>query len=424
MSMVRSSSRFYSEFIYFICACSFLLWLAAALQAGSTGIYLFIAHDVATDPQRLMFMLSFPIVYLASLITIQYVLRMPKLDALNRIIAINIVAYSFLGLALSTLRLPLLSREVFLSEFLMSGALLIIRYKLLHRFFPRRIGVLVDSPLEPFQRHPAIDAVQVNAADLDSSHFDGVVTNLRSGIDPTTAQLIANLAQQRVETYDTDSFIETLWGRIPLGNLTTIEIKTFTPPAFYIRIKRIIEVILILSMLPLLAIVWTLIAIAIKIDSSGPIIYRQERTGFQGKMFIMWKFRSMVVDRNKEVRFAAKKDKRVTRVGKALRRFRLDELPQLWNVIRGDMGLIGPRPEQLQFTEQFDQLIPFYGFRHTIRPGITGWAQVMYGYADSDAQTRAKLEFDFYYIKHMSAWLDLVILVKTLRTIIIGSGVR
>ena len=107
-----------------------------------------------------------------------------------------------------------------------------------------------------------------------------------------------------------------------------------------------------------------------------------------------------------------------------MRRVRLDELPQLWNVLRGDMSLIGPRPEQPQFTHRFNELIPFYGYRHTIRPGITGWSQVMYGYAASDDQTRAKLEFDFYYIKHMSAWLDLVVLIKTLRTIILGAGAR
>ena len=138
----------------------------------------------------------------------------------------------------------------------------------------------------------------------------------------------------------------------------------------------------------------------------------------------MYKFRSMVKSSIPEHRFAEKMDKRVTRIGRLLRRLRLDELPQVWNVLRGDMSLIGPRPEQLEFTSRFDQLIPFYGFRHTIRPGITGWAQVMYGYAASDEQTRAKLEFDFFYIKHMSLWLDLVVLVKTFRTIILGSGSR
>ena len=138
----------------------------------------------------------------------------------------------------------------------------------------------------------------------------------------------------------------------------------------------------------------------------------------------MLKFRSMVIGSDKENRFAEKNDKRVTRVGKVLRRLRLDELPQLWNVYRGEMSLIGPRPEQEEFTQRFEQIIPFYRFRHSVLPGITGWAQVMYGYAASDEQTRGKLAFDFYYIKHMSAWLDLLVLLKTIKTIIVGSGYR
>ena len=123
-------------------------------------------------------------------------------------------------------------------------------------------------------------------------------------------------------------------------------------------------------------------------------------------------------------RFANKKDTRITRVGAFLRRSRLDELPQLWNVVKGEMSLIGPRPEQESFVERYRERIPFFDFRHTVPPGITGWAQVMYGYADSDERARAKLEFDFYYIKRMSAWIDILVLTKTVRTIILGIGAR
>ena len=424
MSMARFSKRLFCEFVYFVFVSSFLLWLAATLQVGSAGIYLFIVNDIATDPQRIIFMLGFPTAYLTSLVTVQYILRLPKFDFFNRIIAINIIVYSFLGLALSTLRLPLVSREVFLSEFLVSSVLLIIYYKLLNRYFPLRIGVLVHSPFEPFDRYPALNAVQIDAAAIEPNHFDGIVTNLRNESDPETTNLFARLAQQRIPVYDTDNLIERLWARIPLDNLTSIEIETFRPPTFYLGIKRLIELILIITALPLIVIICILIAIAIKLDSPGPIIFRQQRIGFSGETFVMLKFRSMLTSGNHETRFAEKKDNRITRVGKTLRRVRLDELPQLWNVLRGDMSLIGPRPEQPQFTHRFSELIPFYGFRHTIRPGITGWSQVMYGYAASDDQTRAKLEFDFYYIKHMSAWLDLVVLVKTVRTIILGSGAR
>ena len=201
-------------------------------------------------------------------------------------------------------------------------------------------------------------------------------------------------------------------------------LKLSISPDLYIRIKRVVELALILCLLPILAVTCVIIVIAIKIDSSGSAIYRQERIGFRGKKFILWKFRSMVVNDDKEARFTDKNDKRITLVGKMLRRFRLDELPQLWNVVQGDMSLIGPRPEQPKFAERFNHVIPFYDYRHTIRPGITGWAQVMYGYATTEEQAKAKLEFDLYYIKHMSAWLDIVILMKTLHTIVVGSGVR
>ena len=122
--------------------------------------------------------------------------------------------------------------------------------------------------------------------------------------------------------------------------------------------------------------------------------------------------------------FAKENDSRITPVGRLLRRFRLDELPQFWNIVRGEMSLIGPRPEQVAFAEHFTQVIPFYSFRHSVPPGITGWGQVMHGYADSEVATRTKLELDFFYIKHMSLWLDLLITIKTARTILLGSGAR
>jgi len=185
------------------------------------------------------------------------------------------------------------------------------------------------------------------------------------------------------------------------------------------------DIVLVLVLSPLFIVLTLAIAIAIKLDSRGPILFEQPRTGRHGTPFNVLKFRSMIAtDRLDSIRFAEKNDKRITSVGRFLRRLRLDELPQMWNVLKGEMSLIGPRPEQLEFTDRFDQVIPFYGFRHTLRPGITGWAQVMYGYAASDDQTRAKLEFDFFYIKHISLWLDIVIFIKTFRTIIIGSGAR
>jgi UDP-GalNAc:undecaprenyl-phosphate GalNAc-1-phosphate transferase len=412
------------QVLYLAIAVSLILWLALGLQAGDSGIYLFVVHDVATSPSRLLFIAGFELAFLISFVAVLYALKLPRFDFLNRIIAINTLTYSFLGLSLSALRLPLISREVFIIEFFVSTVLLVAYYLLKARLFPRRIGVLHGVPIEPFIRHPALIAFEINLMDARSGHFEAVVVNLRGEMTPQITRLLTTLAQSRVPVHDADAFIENLWGRIPLDRLTAIEIETFVPPPIYQKIKRFIELVLIFFFFPCLVVLALIIAAAIRLDTPGPILFRQKRTGYQDGNFTMLKFRSMVVGSDIEYRFAEKKDKRVTRVGAVLRRLRLDELPQLWNVIRGEMSLIGPRPEQEQFTKRFSQLIPFYGFRHTVPPGISGWAQVMYGYAASDEQTRGKLEFDFYYIKHMSAWLDFVILIKTLRTIILGSGAR
>jgi exopolysaccharide biosynthesis polyprenyl glycosylphosphotransferase len=420
----RAIRRQLFQIVYSTLVPACLLWLAVAFQAGNSGIYLFLRNDLLTEPQRLIFVLGFPTAYLVSLLILSHTLKLPRFDFFNRILAINVVVYSFLGLTLSALRLPLVSREVFVSEFLLSSASLIIYHISRHRLFPRHLGVLPEVDTAPFDDYPLLDSSPTDTDSIHNTEFDGIVANLRVPIDSNTSHLLADLAQKRIPVYDANVLLEALWGRVPLENLTPIEIETFTPTTIYSRIKRISELSLIIICAPLLVILATIISIAIKLDSSGSVVFNQPRTGLNGKSFTLLKFRSMIVTHQQENRFAEKKDKRITRVGRVLRRSRLDELPQLWNVLKGDMSLIGPRPEQLEFTKQFDQLIPFYGFRHTIRPGVTGWAQVMYGYASSNEQTRAKLEFDFFYIKHMSAWLDVIILFKTIRTIILGSGAR
>jgi lipopolysaccharide/colanic/teichoic acid biosynthesis glycosyltransferase len=168
-----------------------------------------------------------------------------------------------------------------------------------------------------------------------------------------------------------------------------------------------------------------IIALAIRIDSRGPIIFTQERVGEGGRVFNMHKFRSMTHDADQTAaQFAMAGDKRVTRVGAFIRKFRLDELPQFWNILIGDMSLIGPRPEQVGFVEQFERDIPYYSYRHLVRPGITGWAQVNHGYAADHEETRKKLEHDLYYVKHFSFWLDVLIGFKTIGTVTTGYGAR
>ncbi|WP_022953437.1 sugar transferase [Leucothrix mucor] len=193
----------------------------------------------------------------------------------------------------------------------------------------------------------------------------------------------------------------------------------------YLNTKRVLDVVTIIAVLPFVAVLMAVTALAIKLESSGSVFFWQKRVGMNGKTFNMMKFRSMTSDSEQHgSQFAQSNDMRVTRVGKFIRKFRIDETPQLWNVIKGDMSIIGPRPEQESFVNEFNQTIPNYSLRHLVRPGITGLAQTEQGYvADADG-TVTKLKYDLYYINNLSFMTDLQITLKTIYTILTGFGAR
>jgi lipopolysaccharide/colanic/teichoic acid biosynthesis glycosyltransferase len=168
------------------------------------------------------------------------------------------------------------------------------------------------------------------------------------------------------------------------------------------------------------------VVIAILLDDGWPLLYKQRRVGRRGKHFTLYKFRSMVRDAEPDgaPRWASKTDRRVTRVGVFLRKTRLDELPQLFNVLRGDMSLVGPRPERPEFVAELNAKIPYYHERHCVKPGITGWAQLSYPYGASDRDAQEKLEYDLFYIKHKSLIFDLMILLQTAEVVLWGKGAR
>jgi sugar transferase (PEP-CTERM system associated) len=184
----------------------------------------------------------------------------------------------------------------------------------------------------------------------------------------------------------------------------------------------LISSVILIAFLP----VMVMAAIAIKLESPGPLLFHQERVGLRGRPFTLLKFRSMRVDaeRDGNPQWAQRNDPRVTRVGAFIRLVRIDELPQLWNVLRGDMSFVGPRPERPYFVEQLSQSIPFYNERHAIRPGITGWAQVNYCYGASVEDARHKLSYDLYYLKNRDLFLDFVTLMQTVRVILWPEGAR
>ena len=190
-------------------------------------------------------------------------------------------------------------------------------------------------------------------------------------------------------------------------------------------LKRFVDVfVAIIGILGLLPFVF-LLAILIKLDSSGPIFYRQMRVGLRGRPYMIWKFRSMRQDAELSgARWASREDPRVSRVGRWIRKWRLDELPQLINVMKGEMSLVGPRPERPVFVQELRNTIPYYDLRHTVRPGITGWAQTRFRYGASKEDSHVKLQYDLFYVKNLSLILDLRIVIQTVKVMLMGEGAR
>ena len=253
---------------------------------------------------------------------------------------------------------------------------------------------------------------------------DGVVLDRHVRSSDERTRLLGELKMQHLRLYSVEAVAELTSGRKMLPTAADSLWEIDNDPS-YDRAKRLLDMATVIALSPLWLPLAACVALAVRFDSKGPALYSQPRVGRDGQVFTLWKFRSMVHGLQAPgVHFAQAEDPRITRVGRVLRRTRLDELPQLFNVLMGHMSLIGPRPEQTAFVRDFAATIPSYPYRHLVRPGLTGWAQVQQGYADSADTTRIKLSYDLYYVAHYSLALDLLIAAKTVKTVCTGFGAR
>lgn len=295
----------------------------------------------------------------------------------------------------------------------------------------------------------------------DSQRLDELVRELRICLvvvaityekSPALVKALTRLSLNGCQLTDMPGFYEFLTGKIPIDHISHIWLflhSLHNKKLYYRRVKRLLDLGLVTLGLALTWPLFGLIALAIKLDSSGPVFFRQDRLGQDAKPFQIIKFRTMEEDAERHgPRWACFDDPRVTRVGRILRMLRLDELPQLINILKGEMSFIGPRPEREVFVQEFQELmpvmrpgrrasdppgtmvicgykelVPYYSYRLLVKPGITGWAQVRYPYASSLAETKEKLQYDLYYIKNMGFFLDLAILLKTVRIVLFGRGI-
>ena len=291
---------------------------------------------------------------------------------------------------------------------------------------PQRNRRMLRFPDRLADRGGAVDLTELNQLVVRDHISRVVIADLDAQSREGLAAALLDSGLRGLQVSDAVEFYEEFSGKIWVEalNLQWFIQNAFNRSQAGICLKRCFDVtfasVLILLAGPLLG----LIAIAIKFDSAGPVLFRQVRVGLHGKTFIIYKFRSM---RNESElgalpSWTAECDERVTRVGRVLRVSHLDELPQAFNVLRGNMSMVGPRPERPCFVDQLERLIPFYNLRHYLKPGITGWAQVMYRYGASVQDSYEKLQYDFYYAKHTSFCCDAAILLKTVSTVLFGGG--
>lgn len=267
---------------------------------------------------------------------------------------------------------------------------------------------------------------------IDSGWRDwAIVADLHYPHSQHHERLFAKAALAGIPVFHFRAIAEGLSGQVKINHLSENEFGSLIPNAPYMGLKRLVDILVALVLIPLCAPFFAILAALIRLDSPGKAFFIQERVGYRGETFRMVKFRTMrersVADDEAERLADAmtrSDDDRITAIGRFLRKTRLDELPQIINVLRGEMSLIGPRPEACALSKWYESELPFYSYRHIVRPGITGWAQVTQGHVTDVSDVLSKLRYDFYYIKNISLWLDALIVLKTLRVIFTGTGAK
>lgn len=314
------------------------------------------------------------------------------------------------------------SRSMLLSAVLLTAAVTVLIVALRHRLSRNRVAVI--GPLIGEGRLSLPNSQVVTDPETDLRAFDIVLVSLTEAVSADWARALSRAMLTGCRVRHIGEYIEELRGAVSLDHF---EVDHLPPNgiASYRMIKRAMDIGLVIFILPVVLPVLALSMFAILATSGAPVFFIQERVGLGAAPFKMWKLRTMRPERPDEaLKAAVIGDSRVTPVGRILRRFRIDELPQLWNVLKGDMSLIGPRPEAVPLHTEYQGKLPNYAYRYLVRPGITGWAQVNAPPSASADEARLKLTYDLYYVKKLSLWLDVQIVLRTFWTITSGGGVR
>ena len=312
--------------------------------------------------------------------------------------------------------------------FILHVAWLYLLYIYAERKLRRRIAIVPFGRTESLVKIPGVDWHVLKRPQLhDTRSCNAIVADFSADLPDEWEAFLADAALAGRIVYQVKQLSESLTGRVELEQLSENSFGSLLPARGYFYLKGVADFLFAVALLPFVAPLAILVALAIRLDSNGPVLFRQKRVGHAGRPIIIYKFRTMRGIEVADERTAAMtkdKDGRITAVGRVLRKLRIDELPQIINILKWEMSWIGPRPEAQILSIWYTKEIPFYRYRHVVKPGISGWAQVNQGHVAEVGQVHEKLHYDFYYIKDFSPWLDVLIFFRTIKTILTGFGSR
>lgn len=372
---------------------------------------------------------SSAIAIVGGLIVFRKMASLPGSLAQTKVVPAFLLTYGVIAIIAFGCRIEL-SRNLFLLSFTCVVVFQILfQYLLSYTQLPK-IGVISGGKADDLLNITKFNWITIETVAEAKKYSDLplVVDFSSSSISTDWEYFLADEIVSGRKVFSAKKLLESVTGKVQIDMITENSMGHFELDIIYSPIKKIIDFFVAFLTLCILGpLVFIPLSIAIRLDSRGPAIFKQKRIGYRGRSFTVYKFRSMHVNLEGDegslnTDITLSDDPRITRVGKFIRKTRMDELPQLYNVLRGEMSLIGPRPETIQLSNWYADEISFYGYRHIVKPGITGWAQVNLGHVTSIEEVREKMEYDFYYIKHFSVWLDLTIILQTIKVMITGSG--
>lgn len=379
-------------------------------------------------PEQVTTIIATTIAITLGLLALRQLAKLPGVEESIYCVPALLVSFLLVLSALLMLRLEY-NRYLFPTSFALTVVWVFVAHALYRRYRTVRLAIVPGGEVDSLTSIREVDWLPLETPALPEGRLNGLIVDLRQDLDPRWERFIADCALAGIRIFHVKQIKESLTGRLEIMHLSENTLGSVNPDGLYLKIKQGVDWILALVALVLLFPALLLVGLAIRLESRGPAIFRQTRVGFRGIPFRVYKFRTMhyggdVTSDRRQRAITLEDDQRITPLGRFLRRTRIDELPQLINILRGEMSWIGPRPEAVPLAQWYETELSFYRYRHIVRPGISGWAQINQGHVTDVDQIRDKLHYDFYYIKNFSPWLDLLIAFRTVGIMVSGFGSR